>query len=50
MIFGENFDPTQYRMLLAGLAMVAMMNFRPRGLVSTRQPTITLGPAQEASS
>jgi branched-chain amino acid transport system permease protein len=49
-IFGENFDPTQYRMLLVGLAMVAMMNFRPRGLVSTRQPTITLGPATEAGS
>ncbi len=41
-IFGEGFDPTQYRMLLVGLAMVAMMNFRPRGLVSTRQPTIFL--------
>jgi branched-chain amino acid transport system permease protein len=49
-IFGENFDPTQYRMLLVGLAMVAMMNFRPRGLVSIRQPTITLGPAPEARS
>ncbi len=41
-IFGEGFDPAQYRMLLVGLAMVAMMNFRPRGLVSTRQPTILL--------
>jgi branched-chain amino acid transport system permease protein len=49
-IFGENFDPTQYRMLLVGIAMVAMMNFRPRGLVSTRQPTIQLGGAQEARS
>ncbi len=42
MIFGPDFDPAQYRMLLVGLAMVAMMNFRPRGIVSTRQPTITL--------
>ncbi len=42
MIFGQDFDPAQYRMLLVGLAMVAMMNFRPRGIVSTRQPTITL--------
>ena len=49
-IFGENFDPTQYRMLLVGIAMVAMMNFRPRGLVSMRQPTITLGPEPEARS
>jgi branched-chain amino acid transport system permease protein len=46
-IFGPDFDPTQYRMLLVGLAMVAMMNFRPRGLVSSREPTITL-PAAEA--
>lgn len=46
-IFGDEFDPTQYRMLLVGLAMVAMMNFRPRGLVSTRQPTILLNAAAE---
>jgi branched-chain amino acid transport system permease protein len=46
-LFGEGFDPAQYRMLLVGLAMVAMMNFRPRGLVSTRQPTIVL-PAEAA--
>jgi branched-chain amino acid transport system permease protein len=47
-LFGETFDPTQYRMLLVGLAMVAMMNFRPRGLVSSRQPTILLDPNVEA--
>ena len=47
-IFGADFDPTQYRMLLVGLAMVAMMNFRPRGLVSTRQPTILLDSPAEA--
>jgi len=41
-VFGEGFDPAQYRMLLVGLAMVAMMNLRPRGLVSTREPTIKL--------
>jgi branched-chain amino acid transport system permease protein len=41
-VFGPDFDPAQYRMLLVGLAMVAMMNFRPRGLVSTRAPTIKL--------
>jgi branched-chain amino acid transport system permease protein len=49
-IFGPDFDPTQYRMLLVGLAMVAMMNLRPRGLVSTRQPTILLPPPAEAKS
>ncbi len=40
---GSEFDPTQYRMLLVGLAMVLMMNWRPRGFVATRAPTIALG-------
>jgi branched-chain amino acid transport system permease protein len=38
-IFGENFDPTQYRMLLFGLAMVLIMVWKPRGLVATREPS-----------
>ena len=42
-IFGPSFDPTQYRMLLFGLAMVLMMLWKPRGLVSTRDPSIALG-------
>ncbi len=42
-VFGADFDPTQYRMLLVGLAMVVMMNWRPRGFVSTREPSIFLG-------
>ncbi|MDE2363052.1 MAG: high-affinity branched-chain amino acid ABC transporter permease LivM [Hyphomicrobiales bacterium] len=42
-VFGQDFDPTQYRMLLVGLAMVVMMNWRPRGFVSTREPSIYLG-------
>lgn len=41
-IFGPQFDPTQYRMLVFGLAMVAMMVWRPRGLVSKREPSIYL--------
>jgi branched-chain amino acid transport system permease protein len=41
-IFGRNFDPTQYRMLLFGLAMVAIMIWKPRGLISSRQPTVFL--------
>jgi branched-chain amino acid transport system permease protein len=41
-IFGAGFDPTQYRMLLFGLAMVVIMIWRPRGLVSNRQPTVFL--------
>ncbi|MDP2295663.1 MAG: high-affinity branched-chain amino acid ABC transporter permease LivM [Pseudolabrys sp.] len=41
-IFGESFDPTQYRMLLFGFAMVMIMVFRPRGLISTREPSVFL--------
>src|SRR6202040_1831238 len=36
-VFGNDFDPTQYRMLLFGFAMVLIMVVRPRGLISTRQ-------------
>jgi branched-chain amino acid transport system permease protein len=39
---GSDFDPTQYRMLLFGLAMVALMVFRPRGFVGNRTPSIVL--------
>ena len=42
-VFGAEFDPTKYRMLLFGLAMVVMMVLRPRGLVTFRSPTISLG-------
>jgi branched-chain amino acid transport system permease protein len=42
-VFGAAFDPTQYRMLLFGLAMVLMMLWKPRGLVSTRDPSISIG-------
>ncbi|RFB79079.1 high-affinity branched-chain amino acid ABC transporter permease LivM [Methylovirgula sp. 4M-Z18] len=41
-VFGPNFDPTQYRMLLFGLGMVVMMLWRPRGLIGTREPSIFL--------
>ncbi|HZS63959.1 MAG TPA: high-affinity branched-chain amino acid ABC transporter permease LivM [Xanthobacteraceae bacterium] len=41
-IFGPDFDPIQYRMLLFGLAMVLIMIWKPRGLISTRQPTVFL--------
>ena len=41
-IFGADFDPTQYRMLLFGFAMVLIMIWRPRGLVSTREPSVFL--------
>jgi branched-chain amino acid transport system permease protein len=41
-IFGADFEPTQYRMLLFGLAMVLLMIWRPRGLISFRAPSIFL--------
>ena len=41
-VFGPDFEPTHYRMLLFGLAMVLVMIWRPRGLISFRQPSIFL--------
>ncbi|HTQ84125.1 MAG TPA: branched-chain amino acid ABC transporter permease, partial [Pseudolabrys sp.] len=41
-IFGPTFDPTQYRMLLFGFCMVLIMIWRPRGLISTRDPSVFL--------
>ena len=38
-IIGADFDPGRYRMLLFGVAMVAIMVWKPRGLVSSRQPS-----------
>jgi branched-chain amino acid transport system permease protein len=41
-VFGSDFDPTQYRMLLFGFAMVLIMIWKPRGLIATREPSIFL--------
>ena len=41
-IFGNDFDPTQYRMLIFGFAMVLIMIWKPRGLVGTREPSAFL--------
>ena len=49
-IFGKDFDPTQYRMLLFGLGMVVLMIWRPRGLVSSRDPSIVLKERKAVSS
>ena len=49
-VLGPAFDPTQYRMLLFGLAMVLMMLWKPRGLVSSRTPSIQLGEGNNAIS
>jgi branched-chain amino acid transport system permease protein len=41
-IFGPDFDPTKYRMLIFGFAMVVIMIWKPRGLISTREPSAFL--------
>lgn len=41
-VFGPDFTPELYRMLIFGLAMVFMMLVRPRGFVGTREPTAFL--------
>jgi len=41
-VFGPDFTPELYRMLLFGLAMVVVMLFKPRGFVGSRQPTAFL--------
>ncbi len=41
-VFGSDFEPTQYRMLIFGLAMVLIMVWKPRGLISSREPTAVL--------
>jgi branched-chain amino acid transport system permease protein len=42
VVFGPDFTPELYRMLLFGLAMIVVMLFKPRGFVGTRQPTAFL--------
>ncbi|SMC39978.1 high-affinity branched-chain amino acid ABC transporter permease LivM [Rhizobium sp. RU36D] len=41
-VFGEDFTPELYRMLLFGLAMIIVMLFKPRGFVGSREPTAFL--------
>jgi branched-chain amino acid transport system permease protein len=50
LIFGNAFDPTHYRMLVFGLAMVVIMIWKPRGLISTREPTAFLKERKSISS
>ena len=49
LIFGPACDPTQYRMLLFGFAMVLIMVVRPRGLISTRDASVHLGAPKKIS-
>jgi branched-chain amino acid transport system permease protein len=41
-VFGEGFDPNEYRLLIFGIGMVAMMVWRPRGLIAQREPSVVL--------
>jgi branched-chain amino acid transport system permease protein len=41
-ILPEGTDPVQFRMLAVGLAMVLIMRWKPRGLVTSRDPTVYL--------
>ena len=41
-IFGPDFTPELYRMLLFGLAMVVVMILKPRGFVGSREPSAFL--------
>ena len=49
VILGPDFDPALYRMLLFGLAIVAIMVWRPRGIISSRTPSILLGQRRGSS-
>jgi branched-chain amino acid transport system permease protein len=42
LVFGQGFDPSLYRMLLFGIAMVTIMVWKPRGIISARLPTVFL--------
>lgn len=39
-IFGPDFEPTQYRLLIFGFAMVIVMIWKPRGLFPDSEPTV----------
>ena len=42
VVFGPDFTPELYRMLIFGLAMVVVMVLKPRGFVGTREPSAFL--------
>ncbi len=48
-VFGNDFDPTQYRMLLFGFAMVLIMVVRPRGLIAAREASVHLAARKKIS-
>ncbi|MDQ0321423.1 branched-chain amino acid transport system permease protein [Pararhizobium capsulatum DSM 1112] len=48
-IFGPDFTPELYRMLIFGLAMVVVMVWKPRGFVGSREPTAFLNERKSVS-
>ncbi|MEM7775511.1 MAG: high-affinity branched-chain amino acid ABC transporter permease LivM [Pseudomonadota bacterium] len=42
VVFGDSFDPKQWRMVFFGALMVLVMVWRPRGLIGTRTPSVAL--------
>jgi branched-chain amino acid transport system permease protein len=48
-VFGPNFTPELYRMLLFGMAMVIVMLWKPRGFVGSREPTAFLHQSKAVS-
>ncbi len=49
VIFGPDFTPELYRMLIFGLAMVVVMVWKPRGFVGSREPTAFLNERKAVS-
>jgi branched-chain amino acid transport system permease protein len=50
VVFGPDFTPELYRMLLFGMAMVIVMLWKPRGFVGSREPTAFLKERRAVSS
>jgi branched-chain amino acid transport system permease protein len=50
LVFGPDFTPELYRMLLFGMAMVIVMLWKPRGFVGSREPTAFLRERKAVSS
>lgn len=50
LVFGNDFTPELYRMLLFGVAMVVVMLWKPRGFVGSREPTAFLHHRKAVSS
>ncbi len=48
-VFGDDFTPELYRMLLFGIAMVIVMLWKPRGFVGSREPTAFLQESRAVS-